>query len=61
MKFTLAPSLAIAIDWLHPLPPGPILYLSPSIVSPTAGIFEPEKLISATNIPKTEISLFSQA
>ena len=60
-KFTFPPNLAIHIDWLLPLPPGPTLYFVPNIVSPIDGILEPEKLMSATNIPRTQISLISQA
>ena len=60
-KFTFPPNLAIHIAWLLPLPPGPTLYLVPNIVSPIDGILEPEKLMSATNIPRTQISLISQA
>ena len=32
----------------------------PKIVSPIAGILVPEKLMSATNIPRTEILLIIQ-
>ena len=56
----MTPSLAIAMAWLQPFPPGPTLYFFPKIVSPIDGILGPEKLMSATKIPKTVISLINQ-
>ena len=55
IKFTLPLSLAAAIAWFDPFPPGPIICCEPRIVCPFSGIALDIKQRSATNTPKTEM------
>ena len=55
IKFTLPPSLAAAIAWFDPFPPGPTICLLPKIVCPFSGIASATKQRSATKTPKTQM------
>ena len=57
IKFTFPPSLAAAIAWFDPFPPGPTIWFLPKTVSPLIGILSAKKQRSATNTPKTHIEL----